>query len=176
MKIIMMFPILVRRDECLLTMLTWTERMRLFLMSLESPVVGKNEAEAAEGTPEVSLLTVLDKHVELELFAVPEDILAVNTGVVFSKFLMVKKAFLLILGEKLATFGAGVVLFLIQPAKAVVPEHVLIKLSLLEKTSFTVIKNAGKWMRLKFMIPMFFGRDQLKTFGTFRKFGDLLGN
>ena len=99
MMIIMMFPILVRRDECLLTMLTWAERMWPFLVSFESPVVRRNEAEAAEGTSEVSLLAVLDKHMELELFTIPEDILAVNTGVVFTKFLVIKKAFLLILSE-----------------------------------------------------------------------------
>ena len=58
---------------------------------------------------------------------------------------MIKKAFLLVPSEKLTTGGAGVVLFLVQ-LEAVVPEHVLIELYLLEETSSAVIEDTGKLM------------------------------
>ena len=84
---------------------------------------------------------------KLVLFRIPKDILAMNTGVVFTKFLMIKKAFFLVPSEKLTTGGTGVVLFLVQP-EAVVPEDVFIELSLLEETSTAVIEDAGKLMLL----------------------------
>ena len=70
-----------------------------------------------------------------------------NTGVVFTKFLMIKKAFFLVPSEKLTTGGTGVVLFLVQP-EAVVPEDVFIFVNLAEEASFATLEDAFKLVQL----------------------------